>query len=82
MQKLGIHALKDTLLYVPPAVVTNPDVPLPLIISLHGAGGTPDNGLSYLKGVAERYNAALLAPGSRGSTWDVLRGGLGTLLLV
>jgi predicted esterase len=51
--------------------------PAPLMVMLHGAGGRPDDALSMVRSQAERDGVFLLAPGSRASTWDVIRGGFG-----
>jgi predicted esterase len=44
---------------------------------LHGAGGTADNGLDPFLARADEAGTILLAPESRGRTWDVLLGGYG-----
>jgi phospholipase/carboxylesterase len=44
---------------------------------LHGAGGDARSGLSHLVGLADEFGLVLLAPESRGRTWDVLAGGFG-----
>ncbi len=51
--------------------------PATLVVSLHGAGGDAGGGLAPLRGIAEEFGLLLLAPESRGSTWDVLVGGFG-----
>jgi predicted esterase len=60
---------RDAFLYVP----TNfsPKTALPLVVVLHGSG---DNGrymADALSSVAEKRGVLLLAPSSRGHTWDV-----------
>ncbi len=44
---------------------------------LHGAGGTARHGLDLLLPFAEEAGLILLAPDSRGRTWDVILGGYG-----
>jgi len=56
------------LLHVPPGRVSS------LVVLLHGAGGTPQHGLSLLLGLADARGLALLAPASTGSTWDAISG--------
>jgi phospholipase/carboxylesterase len=51
--------------------------PAPLIVGLHGAGGVASQMLDLLMPSAEAEGIILLAPESRGSTWDVIGGGYG-----
>ena len=46
--------------------------PWPLILALHGAGGSPAGPVSLLGSLAESRGFLLLAVGARGLTWDVL----------
>jgi predicted esterase len=70
---LGLDASRDAWLHLP-AVQTN--TPLPLVVMLHGAGGNAER---FVKRFAQSAEAgvALLAPSSRASTWDAIRGDLG-----
>ena len=75
----GEHALKlssdrDGLLVVPPQY--RADTPAPLIVLLHGAGGRASRIVSMLS-LASSHGVVVLAPESRGSTWDAIRGSLG-----
>lgn len=72
---LGLARGRDALLYVPADY--RPDRPAPLAVMLHGAGGTAEHGLSLLQGLADAAGLVLLAPASRGPTWDVILGGFG-----
>ena len=46
--------------------------PAPLIVLLHGAGGSAAHGISLLRSFADERGLVLLAPDSRGGTWDVI----------
>jgi len=72
-QPLGLEPVRDSLLYVPQQPGT--DDRTGLLVTLHGAGGDAAHGLSLLLPLADRYSLVLLAPASRGSTWDALRPG-------
>ena len=77
----GLHRLsagsadREVLLYVP-ATVAAGDAHT-LLIAMHGAGGSASSGLRHLRPVADANRLLLLAPTSRGPTWDVIRGGWG-----
>ena len=74
-RKIGQQPLKlgddrDGLLYIPRGY--KPDVPMPMVLMLHGAGGT---GLSvgYTFEIADDLGIIILAPDSRNeATWDLL----------
>jgi phospholipase/carboxylesterase len=66
---------RDALLYVPAGY--DPARPAPLVLSLHGAGGNAEGSLYPLRDLADRAGLIVLAPASRGRTWDVLLGGFG-----
>lgn len=51
--------------------------PVPLVLVLHGAGGQAHHGLDLLRDLADARGLVLVAPASRGPTWDVIRGGYG-----
>jgi len=76
----GLHTLavpgsRDALLYIPRAVDATAKVPL--IVSLHGAGGNAPNGIHILQAQADQYDFAVLAPASHRATWDFIAGGYG-----
>jgi phospholipase/carboxylesterase len=75
LRRLGLGSGRDGLLYVPPGHDATRETPLAL--TLHGAGGDARSGLSHLIGLADEFGLVLLAPESRGRTWDVLVGGYG-----
>ncbi len=72
----GLQSLpQGALLYLPPTVPLAQ--PLPLIVTLHGAGGDARGALAPLRAAADVHGLLLLAPKSRGPTWDVILGGYG-----
>ena len=75
LRPLGLGGRRDGLLYVPEAY--RADRPMPLVLTLHGAGGNARHGLNFLMPLADEAGLILLSPESRGSTWDVIRGGYG-----
>lgn len=75
LRPLGLASGRDGLLYLPEGYDATKKVPLAL--TLHGAGGDARSGISHFLGLADEAGVALLAPESRGSTWDVLVGGFG-----
>lgn len=68
----GTQKLGRALLYVPPG-----DGPKRLVVMLHGAGGFPADALDLLRPYADRAGLILLAPKSKGTTWDIAQGGFG-----
>ena len=46
--------------------------PAPLALMLHGAGGDAPSGLGLLQHLADQAGLIILAPESRGQTWDVI----------
>jgi phospholipase/carboxylesterase len=75
VQALGLAEPRDARLSVPTSY--HPDRPAPLVLSLHGAGGTEEGGLRLLQGLADTAGLLVLAPASRGRSWDVILGGYG-----
>lgn len=72
---LGLVDGRDGRIFVPASY--RPDRPAPLVVLLHGAGGDGAGILGAVQRDAEKVGAIVLAPDSRDSTWDVLRGGFG-----
>jgi phospholipase/carboxylesterase len=72
---LGLGGRRDALLVVPAAVTRGQ--PLPLLVALHGAGGTGRHMTELLAPAASARGVLVLAPDSRGRTWDVIVGGYG-----
>ena len=75
MHPLGLGAGRDGLLYVPAGY--RPDVPAPLVVALHGAGGDASGGIGPLRTLADASGLVLVAPESRGRSWDVIVGDYG-----
>ncbi|MBO0908414.1 alpha/beta hydrolase [Arthrobacter sunyaminii] len=70
----------DALLRLPAVRSGSPDPleePLPLLVILHGAGSDAAKGMSKLAALADELGVVLLAPISRSSTWDAVRGSYG-----
>jgi phospholipase/carboxylesterase len=72
---LGLDGMRDGAILVPAGL--DPAKPAPLIVALHGAGGIATQMLDLLAVSAERQGIIVLAPESRGSTWDMIQGGYG-----
>ncbi|SCE97187.1 alpha/beta hydrolase [Micromonospora mirobrigensis] len=53
------------------------DRPLRLVLLLHGAGGTAEQGLDLLLPLADRHRLLLVAPQSVASSWDLVVEGFG-----
>ena len=70
LRPLGSDAPRESYLYVPAAYRVGR--PAPLVVLLHGAGEDARDGLALLRGQADRGGVILLAPGSRGPTWDAI----------
>ena len=66
---------RDGILYVPSGyLATNP---APLVLMLHGATGSARGALRPFRELADEAGLVLLAPESRGTTWDAIRGEYG-----
>ena len=66
---------RDGQLYLPSTYSAK--TPAPLVIALHGAGGSGRSSIRVMRALADDYGVAILAPDSRGGTWDAIRGSLG-----
>ena len=75
LRPLGLGSTRDGLLYIPAGY--GADNMAPLALTLHGAGGDARSGISHFLHLADEAGVVLLAPESRGRTWDVLVGGYG-----
>lgn len=72
---LELDGLRDGSLYVPAGYSAKS--PAPLILALHGAGGSGEGPVRLLHEQADARGVVLLAPDSRGGTWDAIRGNFG-----
>lgn len=70
LHSLGLDRKRDGLIYIPPGY--NPAIPTPLAVMLHGAGGDAEHGMSLIRHLADEANIILLAPISRGGSWDII----------
>ncbi len=75
LRTLDLGPGRTASLYLPPG--RPPDRPSPLVVLLHGAGGTAEDGIGLLRPLADEAGLILLAPSSGGPTWDLLLEGYG-----
>lgn len=75
LHRLGLGETRDGFLYVPETYKRVR--PAPLVLMLHGAGGDAGQGVGLLKEFADESGMIVLAPDSRGVTWDLIAGGCG-----
>jgi phospholipase/carboxylesterase len=68
---LGLASGRDAILQMPARAA---GTAVPLLLLLHGAGGSADGILRRLGRAADDAGVAVLAPDSRGGTWDAIRG--------
>jgi len=67
---LGIGSERDGVVYAPPGY--RPGHPAPLVVMLHGAGGSARRGLPRLQALADQHGILLLAVDSRERTWEAI----------
>jgi phospholipase/carboxylesterase len=72
--QLSLGRDRDGLLYVPASAKNGP---VPLVVLLHGAGGSATGMRSRMLSSTDSIDFAVLIPDSRGPTWDAIRGGYG-----
>jgi phospholipase/carboxylesterase len=70
---LGLDA-RDAMLRIPPNAGA---APLPLLVLLHGASSSGEIQLGRISAACDATGLAVLAPSSRGGTWDAIRGDFG-----
>ena len=71
---LGLDSNRDALLYVPK---TTTQSSLPLLVMLHGATQSAEDMFWYLGNTPDEAGVAVLAPNSRGTSWDAIGGSFG-----
>jgi len=72
LSELGMSSPRDGLLYVPPSY--RADTPAAFVVLLHGAGQNAHVLMDPMRPLADSLGLVLLAPESRGSSWDVRYG--------
>lgn len=72
---LGIRSERDPILYIPK--LADPEKSAPLLVYLHGATGSEQQGIRRLGSFADKFGFVLLSPASAGMTWDAIRGEYG-----
>ena len=65
---LGLRRGRDGVLYLPPQYTH--DAPIPLVLLLHGAGGSGARAAQRFKPYADELGMAFVAPDSTAATWD------------
>ena len=78
LTKLILNSGRGGFLYVPEKY--SPDIAMPLFIAMHGSGEDSSIWKSY-QSRAEERGFITLAPDSRDSTWDLIKGGYGADLI-
>ena len=73
--RLSLGGERDGLLYVPAGYVASR--PAPLVVMLHGAGGSAPGAFRPFRALADDAGLVLVAPESRGPTWDAIRSSYG-----
>ncbi len=68
--KLEIERTRDGILQMP----ENTEGPLPLLVLLHGAGGSAERQMGRMGAEARAAGLVVMAPDSRGGTWDAIVG--------
>jgi predicted esterase len=67
---LGVNRYRDAVLQIPKSAGESP---LPLLVMMHGATQSGEDMFRYLGKTHEEAGVAVLAPNSRGTTWDAIR---------
>ncbi len=71
-RRLGAGEKRDGMILAPAAAG-----PAPLLVWLHGAGGSAQGGMKLWRELAPEAGVIVLAPDSRDRTWDMLTGAFG-----
>ncbi|MDB5432371.1 MAG: putative serine esterase [Caulobacter sp.] len=75
LRHLGLDRQRDAVLFTPKGL--DYSKPVPLIVSMHGFGGSAFDGLGWYQRAAGEHGFLLLSPPSRGETWNVDLGPIG-----
>jgi phospholipase/carboxylesterase len=70
LRPLELDGVRAGMIYVPRTYL--PGRPAPVLIMLHGAGARGENALAPLLRLADAARLILVAPDSRGRTWDLI----------
>ncbi len=70
LSRLMLREDRDALLYIPESASKFDAAPL--VVSLHGATRNADRGIDLLRSLSDEHGFVLLAPASKGTTWDVI----------
>lgn len=73
--RLELGGDRDGWMHVPTGYRANS--PAPFVLALHGAGGSGEYSLRFWRAMADAQGLVVLAPDSRGRTWDGALGGFG-----
>lgn len=71
---LGLDEARDAILRLPAGAA---GAQFPLFVLFHGAGGSAQGALRRMGSALDEAGVAVLAPNSRGSTWDAIRSRFG-----
>jgi phospholipase/carboxylesterase len=69
----AVLALTSPILYSPSD--SRSHEPMPLVVMFHGAGGRAEHMIDLMRPLADERRFRILAPTSRGATWDVIENG-------
>ena len=72
---LKLRQKRDGLLYVPAS--SSKYEKAPLVVILHGASQNANRGFTLLRSLANEHGFLVLAPASKGGTWDAIDGSYG-----
>lgn len=75
LHRLHVEKAREALVYVPRTYV--PGRAAPLALTLHGAGGSAEGGLTWFRGMADKVGMILVSPTSEERSWDLIYGGFG-----
>jgi predicted esterase len=70
LREIAVEGAAPALLYVPSGAAL--DKAMPLVVMLHGAGGTARHSIDLIRTDADRLGFIILAPASRGPSWDII----------